>query len=237
LSRYTYGEYGTIGGSFTTGDTVTVTVYDLSTESSVSLSIPSASEIGATGEFYWSFSNLTTAPTVFTEYLAVMTNGTVSHSFQHTIGGYPNDLASSIALISGVLDTPANFMADVSALATPANFMADVTALAGSGVLGEVKAKTDLIPLNPTSVNEYAARLATLQTDVSATATEATVSGMNVTVSGMDSFITDVHDEVMGKWVVDTAANTLTLYRIDGDTVLETFDLTGTSPSYTGRTP
>jgi hypothetical protein len=44
----------------------------------------------------------------------------------------------------------------------------------------------------------------------------------------------------MGKWVLDPAAHTLTLYRRDGVSVLKVFDLTPASasvPGYTGRTP
>jgi hypothetical protein len=44
----------------------------------------------------------------------------------------------------------------------------------------------------------------------------------------------------MGRWVLDPAAHTLTLYRRDGVTVLRVFDLTPASasvPGYTGRTP
>ena len=43
--------------------------------------------------------------------------------------------------------------------------------------------------------------------------------------------IEDLHDEAFGKWTLDPAAKTLTLYRADGVTVLKTFNLTDTSAS------
>ncbi len=52
--------------------------------------------------------------------------------------------------------------------------------------------------------------------------------------------ITDLHDEALGKWVLDPAGNTLTLYKADGVTVLKTFNLgstTATVPNYISRTP
>lgn len=51
---------------------------------------------------------------------------------------------------------------------------------------------------------------------------------------------TDIKDVGLGKWVVDPDAGTLTLYRIDGITVLKVFDLTESSdiiPAYVARVP
>jgi hypothetical protein len=52
-------------------------------------------------------------------------------------------------------------------------------------------------------------------------------------------FLTDMHDETLGEWVLDPDAKTLTLKRIDGSTLV-VFDLTDTTrtlPSFIGRTP
>jgi len=52
--------------------------------------------------------------------------------------------------------------------------------------------------------------------------------------------LNDVHDEALGKWVVSPSAKTLTLYRVDGVTILTTFDLAETSatvPVFIGRNP
>lgn len=58
--------------------------------------------------------------------------------------------------------------------------------------------------------------------------------------AAQQSGLTDVSDAVLGKWVVNVAAKTLTLYRSDGVTVLKTFTLTeyaGLVPMYSARTP
>jgi hypothetical protein len=50
----------------------------------------------------------------------------------------------------------------------------------------------------------------------------------------------DLHDEAFGKWALDPAGNTLTLYKADGATVLKRFALTraaGAVPGYVARTP
>lgn len=52
-------------------------------------------------------------------------------------------------------------------------------------------------------------------------------------------FLSDVHDETLGEWILNPDAKTLTLLRIDG-TTLKVFDLTDTTrtlPSFIGRTP
>lgn len=54
------------------------------------------------------------------------------------------------------------------------------------------------------------------------------------------SLLIDLKDEAFGKWVLDAASDTLTLYRTDGTTALKTFNLTRASPAppaYVQRTP
>lgn len=52
-------------------------------------------------------------------------------------------------------------------------------------------------------------------------------------------FLSDIHDETLGEWILNPDAKTLTLLRIDGS-VLKVFDLTDTTrtlPSFIGRIP
>ena len=54
------------------------------------------------------------------------------------------------------------------------------------------------------------------------------------------SNITDIRDEALGKWVLDPTGKTLTLYRVDGVTVLKVFNLgdtVGDVPVFISRTP
>ena len=52
--------------------------------------------------------------------------------------------------------------------------------------------------------------------------------------------VTDLHNEALGKWIIDPVARTLTLYKIDGINILKTFTLGETSssvPVFISRTP
>ena len=71
----TAGTYNAIH-QFTTGDTVTCIVYDLTTGSTVATNTNQCSEVGTTGLFVWNAQNLTTAPTGYKEYGFMMNNGT-----------------------------------------------------------------------------------------------------------------------------------------------------------------
>jgi hypothetical protein len=94
--RYKIDEQPTILGKFNTGDTVTITLYDLSDESSETLTSNACNELGSTGVFYWSTSNITTQPTAFIEYCWVMTNGTTSQYGKIVLGGYPDTIADAV---------------------------------------------------------------------------------------------------------------------------------------------
>lgn len=98
--RYQITETPKILGKFNTGDTVTITLYDLSDESSETLTSNACNELGSTGVFYWSTSNITTQPTAFTEYCWVMTNGTTSQYGKIVLGGYPDNCDSPISDIT-----------------------------------------------------------------------------------------------------------------------------------------
>jgi len=50
----------------------------------------------------------------------------------------------------------------------------------------------------------------------------------------------DLHDEAFGKWILDPDGKTMTLYKGDGVTVLQTFNLTeaaGAVPAFIERAP
>lgn len=90
--RYTINEGAVIIGKFTTGDTVTISLYDLSDSSSVSLTSGACAEISTTGVFKWDTTDITTQPTSMTEYLWIMDNSTIKKYGKIILGGYPDDV-------------------------------------------------------------------------------------------------------------------------------------------------
>lgn len=103
--RYRIIEQPTILGKFDTGSTVTIDLYDLSDESSVTLTSDSCNEVGSTGVFIWSTSNITTQPTTLKEYLWIMSDGTVTSYGKVVLGGYPEDVQRISYIVDGEIPT------------------------------------------------------------------------------------------------------------------------------------
>ncbi len=99
--RYQISEQPKILGKFTTGATVTITLYNLSDESSETLTSNVCNELGSTGVFYWSTSNITTQPSGFIEYCWVMTDGTTSQYGKIVLGGYVEYVSRRTSIRSG----------------------------------------------------------------------------------------------------------------------------------------
>ncbi len=69
---------------------------------------------------------------------------------------------------------------------------------------------------------------------------EGLVKGGKLVDEGLHGLLSDLTDEAFGRWVLDAAAGTLTLYREDGVAVLKKFNLgaaSGPCPAYISRTP
>ena len=86
--RYILTENPYIICRFTTGDTVTIDIYDLSDDSKT-IDGASMSEIGTTGYFKYQFNP---SPTSLTEYIYIATNTTEEHAGKIIIGGYPDGI-------------------------------------------------------------------------------------------------------------------------------------------------
>lgn len=89
--RYTLSELATLPvvGKFTTGDTVTIKVYDVATDTELTLTDDSCDPLtDDTSFFEWNFSNLDLQPTTFKRLLWVMTNGTVEQSSIIDVAGW-----------------------------------------------------------------------------------------------------------------------------------------------------
>jgi len=115
--RYLLAENTYVIGSFATGDTVTVSLLDLSDDSSVALDSSATTEIGTTGVFKWNTSNITTQPVVLTEYLAAITDGTTTQFLKLIVGGYPDSISDDITSLDidiAALDTAITALDDVS---------------------------------------------------------------------------------------------------------------------------
>ena len=82
--RYSETENPYIIGKFNTGDTCTITIYNLSNNSIVINASP-MSEIETSGYFKYHFSP---SPISFTEYLCIMTNSIDEEYYKIELGGY-----------------------------------------------------------------------------------------------------------------------------------------------------
>ena len=78
--RISLSESAYLSEEFTTGNTVTISMYDLSDGSEIALDSSSCTEIGATGVFRFALSNITTYPTSFTEIVYIMDNSVTTKS-------------------------------------------------------------------------------------------------------------------------------------------------------------
>ena len=82
------GETTWLLGELPSGGAVTVTLYKLSDSSTPALDSNACTEIGATGIYKWATTNITTPETTKTEYLYVMTDGTLNYFGKIVVGGY-----------------------------------------------------------------------------------------------------------------------------------------------------
>lgn len=87
--RYLESENPYIWSRFTTGDTVTITIYKAS-DDSVIVNAAAMSELASTGYFKYQFNP---SPSSLTEYFYITTNGIEEHAGKIILGGYPNDQA------------------------------------------------------------------------------------------------------------------------------------------------
>ncbi len=101
-SRRQIAELPTIfAGKFTTGDTVSVTVYRDASSTALTLTSSATTEIGATGYFRWSSSNIASGdrPSAGTEsnYLVLFASSTLEKPREFSLGGYPDEIDGPIS--------------------------------------------------------------------------------------------------------------------------------------------
>ena len=104
--RYLEAENPYIICRFTTGDTVTIDIYDLADDSK-DVDGVSMTEIGSTGYFKYQFN-----PSISTlmEYLYIADNGTEEHAGKIILGGYPDGIKDKTDTIDW---TDVTFLKDI----------------------------------------------------------------------------------------------------------------------------
>lgn len=117
--RVTLAELATfrVAVKFRTGDSVVIRVYDATNASEPALSSPACTEIGATGVFYWSFSNLSVQPTAPTAYLWTMCS---NNSGDYTgpmlyAGGWNDAISSGLSAVKAQTDKMVFVGSDIKA--------------------------------------------------------------------------------------------------------------------------
>lgn len=96
---------------------------------------------------------------------------------------------------------------------------------------------------NLVAVNDSGAQMDVREPTAYVTVDRAASSSATIISTDLDDMyglITDLHDEAFGKWIMDPVAKTLVLYKADGQTLLQTFNLTDTQlqvPSFIERIP
>jgi hypothetical protein len=124
--RYQKAESTYLVASFSTGKTVTITIYKLSDVSVVVNAAP-MTEIGSTGMFKYLAA---LAPSVATEYLWLATDGYDQRAGKIVLGGYPDTLATSQAAEEGDIATIQGDVATI--MASQAGEEADIGTITAS---------------------------------------------------------------------------------------------------------
>ena len=193
--RYLLTENPYIWSRFTTGDSVTITIYK-SLDDSVVVNAVSMSELAATGYFKYQFNP---APGSLTEYFYVTTNGTEEHAGKIILGGYPDGIKDKTDNLpaspapANEYDTEIGYIpADLSDVPTAA----ELDAAHGSGSW----TSTDV---------------SGIQTDVTA------IKAKTDTIDWTN--ITSLIDEIGGKWEI--VGNQMIFYKSDNSTEIMRFNL------------
>lgn len=196
--RHTISENITVLGKFVTGDTVTISLYDLSDDSSVTITNTCA-EVNTTGVFRWNTSNITTAPTVFTEYLWIMSNGTYNQYGKIVLGGFPDDTLADTNEMQGKL--PINYLmgsSDQTDKDDEIDAIKDVTdVLPNSGALTDIssningiKAITDVIP-NSGALTDIASNITGIKAVTDVIPNSGALTDISSNITGIKT-VTDV---------------------------------------------
>ena len=98
------GETTWLLGELPSGGAVTITLYKLSDSSTPALDSNACTETGATGVYKWKTTNITTPETIKTEYLYIMTDGTLTYPGKIVVGGYVDNVDEKASDIKTQID-------------------------------------------------------------------------------------------------------------------------------------
>lgn len=139
--RVTLAELATfrVAVKFRTGDSVVIKVYDATNASEPALSSPACTEIGATGVFYWSFSNLSVQPTAPTAYLWTMCS---NNSGDYTgpmlyAGGWNDAISSGLSAVKAQTDKMVFVGSDIKATLDGEEVAANVVKVSGDAIAAD----------------------------------------------------------------------------------------------------
>jgi hypothetical protein len=138
--RYQKAESTYLVASFSTGKTVTITIYKLSDVSVVVNAAP-MTEIGSTGMFKYLAA---LAPSVATEYLWLATDGYDQRAGKIVLGGYPDTLATSQAAEEGDIATIQGDVATI--MASQAGEEADIGTITASQAVVQAAIEARFFP-------------------------------------------------------------------------------------------
>jgi len=252
-------------GKYVTGSTVTIALYNAVSGAVIPITSASCSEIGVTGLFTWSASNITTPPVILTSYVYKMSDGSQEQWGSFEIGGYPdvisNKIGTPVALDGGLATLAGNF----TKLADDNNG-ADFDA--GTDSLHEISDVVDLIqtdtnnirtvdvPALTGSINAVGALVTNVDGDliadtvailgavaavqVSANTIIAMITALGINVTAIGTNVVSILQLNQNKMIINRATSELWLYDDVGTTVIKKWALTdkdGHSIVLTGRQP
>jgi len=210
--RYQIAEDPYILCKFDSGDTVTIALYDLSDDSSEGLDSASMSEIGSTGVFKWSTSNITTTPSSRTEYLWIANNGTEYQYGKIVLGGYPENVDQALSTMEDNIRG-----ADDDDLKDISDEIAALNDLSAAEVNAEVD--TALADYDPPTKAEMDAGFSAVDADL--TTIEGKIDTVDTVVDGLDTNIDFLLKVVKNKKILEKTGSTWYLIIYDDDSSTE----------------
>ncbi len=223
------GESTYLLGNFNTGETVTITLYNLATGSSITLTSNSCSEIGTTGLFRWSTSNITTQPTSRTEYTYIMTDSAGFVDFgKIVLGGYVDNVDGVISSLAPSGEYDAQLDATISSRAPASEYDTEIARLDTTVSSRSSHSPSDVWAVTTRTLSSFGTLVADIWANVARTLTAGTKDAEIDAIKAKTDTIN--WPEVVALLKIETnrwkiVSNQFIIYDDDKVTPLYTFDL------------